>query len=44
VPASALVVEDEFLVAMEFVAIRKDMGWNVSEPAGAPAGAVIDSR
>jgi DNA-binding NarL/FixJ family response regulator len=43
-PASILVVEDEFLVAMELEAFLRDAGWNVVGPAGTLAGAVRLAR
>jgi DNA-binding NarL/FixJ family response regulator len=38
--ASILVVEDEFLVAMELEAFLEDAGWKVVGPAGSLAGAI----
>ncbi len=43
-PATILVVEDEFLVAMELEAFLKDAGWNVAGPAGTLAAAVKLAR
>jgi DNA-binding NarL/FixJ family response regulator len=42
--ASILVVEDEFLVAMELEAILMNTGWKVVGPAGTLAGAVKLAR
>lgn len=43
-PASVLVVEDEFLVAMELEAFLTDAGWKVVGPAGTLAKAVQLAR
>ena len=39
-PASVLVVEDEFLVAMQIEAVLRGAGWSVIGPAGTLAKAV----
>ena len=42
--ASILVVEDEFLVAMQIEAVLREAGWNVIGPAGTLASAVKLAR
>jgi len=43
-PASILVIEDEFLVAMQMETVLRDAGWNVIGPAGTLVNAVSLAR
>jgi DNA-binding NarL/FixJ family response regulator len=42
--ANILVVEDEFLVAMQIETVLREAGWGVTGPAGTLAGAVTLAR